>query len=306
MSWYLTNYDPFTKWSNNQLDYLDSSDQIYILGSSQVASLNLEHIENYLNENKSNYVIYNLAQGADFPSSRLGDIDKIILLEPKIVVYGLGLRDFETKQNTNFSPLGTTQIITDNIFPTINFFNKNIELIFEENEFINKIFKSPKVITLRLFNYIIKNDFGYNYPDIKLHIPLIQSGITPIISNSDIKEKSEKESLTFRGISEIQNNPEFVAFKKILQKLEKSEIKIIVYTVPHNQAYLDIISKNDMKLFTNSIEDITMNYNIPLYYLHDNYTNLEIWGDLYHVAYNNNTIIYSNDIAEIIKKEINP
>ena len=58
MSWYLTNYDPFTKWSNNQLDYLDSSDQIYILGSSQVASLNLEHIENYLNENKYSIFIF--------------------------------------------------------------------------------------------------------------------------------------------------------------------------------------------------------------------------------------------------------
>ncbi len=306
MNWYLTNYDPFTKWSNNQLDNSDSSDHIYILGSSQVASLNLEHIENYLNENKSKYVIYNLAQGADFPSSRLGDIDKIISLQPKIVVYGLGLRDFETKQNANLSPLGTTQTITDNIFPTLSFFNENTELMFKENEFINKIFKSPKVITLRLFNYFIKEDFGYNYPDIKLHIPLIQSGTTPIIPNSDIKEKSEKESLSFSGIHGIKNNPEFMAFEKILQKLEKTEIKIIVYTVPHNQAYLDVISENDMKLFTNSMEDITMNYNIPLYYLHDNYTNLEIWGDLYHVAYNNNTIIYSNDIAEIIKKEINP
>ncbi len=306
MNWYLTNYDPFTIWSSNQLNNPDSSEKIYILGSSQVASLNLEHIENYLNENGTNYVIYNLAQGSDFPSLRLGDIDKIISLQPKIVVYGVGLRDFEIKQNTNLSPLGTTQTITDNIFPTPSIFNEKTELMFKENEFINKIFKSPKVITLRLFNYMIKQDFGYNYPDIESHIPLIQSGTTSIISNSNIKEKSEKELLSFRGIHEIKNNLEFMALEKILLKLEKSEIKIIVYIVPHNQAYLDVISKNEMELFTNSMEHITMNYDIPLYYLHDNYTELEIWGDLNHVAYNNNTIIYSNDIAEIIKKEINP
>ena len=305
MSWYLTNYDPFTRWSNNQLNSLNSSEKIYILGSSQVASLNLEYIENYLNVDKKNYLVYNLAQGSDLPSLRLGDIDKIITLNPSMVVYGVGLRDFESRQHYGLSPLGTTQITSDNIFPTPQIINEKTELTLKENDFINEIFKSPQVVTLRLFNFLIRGDLGYNYPDIELQTPLIQSGITPVILNAEIKEKSVRESFSFGGLDQIENNLEFMAFNKILYKLQNAGIPIIVYVVPHNQAHLDVISIDDVELFKTTMEQVTTQNNVPLYYIYDKYVDLEIWGDIYHVAYNNNTLIYSNDVAEIIKNEIN-
>lgn len=306
MDWYLTDYDPFNRWSIIQMKTVDSSKKIFILGSSQAASLNLNYIENQLANKGAKYVVYDLAIGADSPSLRLGDVNTIISLKPSIVVYGIGFRDFERKQQLNFSPLGTTQIVVDNLLPTPRLLDEKTDLLLKENEFVNKIFKSPKLITLRLFNYVIRNDFGYNYPDITLKTPLIQSGITPIISNKEIKEKFDRAPVVFRGIDDLENNQEFMAFTKILQKLRNNGIKVVVFTVPNNKALLDTIPNSNVKIFTNTLNKISKDNDVNTYFLHDKYANLEIWGDLYHVAYNNDTIVYSDDITKIILKEINP
>lgn len=305
MNWYLINFDPFTTWSDTQLVDIDFSDKIFILGSSQVASLNTSHIENFLKETDKKYQVYNLAQGADFPSLRLGDIDKMISLNPALIIYGVGFRDFETKQSLNFSPLDSNQIITEHVLPAPRLFDENTELMLKENNFINKILKSPQIISLKLFNYVIRGEFEYYYPNIELKTPLIPfANYSATVPNSEIQEKFEKESIPFRGIQ--QNNLELIALSKILQKLQNNDIDIIVFSVPYNKAYLDNLSDNDIAIFTNSLEQITSENQVPLYYFHDKYAELEIWGDVFHTSYNKDTIIYSDDIAEIIIKEINP
>lgn len=305
MNWYLINYDPFTRWVINQTKIIDSSKKIFILGSSQVASLNSTYIENHLTYNETKYAVYDLAIGGDSPSLRLGDIDTIISLKPSIIVYGVGIRDFEKKALLNISPLGTNQDLSQNLLPTVNLIDEKTSLVLKENQFLNKIFGSPKFITLKLFNYAIRHDFGYNYPDITLKTPLIQSDITPTVSNSRIKEKFDRTPTVFRGIDIQENNQEYVAFTKILQKFTNNGIKVIVFTVPNNRIILNTIPNSDVQFFTDALSKIVEENNSNVYFLHDKYADLEVWGDLHHVAYNNTTMIYSKDIIQIIQQELN-
>lgn len=307
MDWYLTDYDPFNRWFIIQMKTADSSKKIFILGSSQVASINATYIENYLLHEGNNYTIYNLAIGADLPSKRLGDIDKIISLHPSIIVYGIGFRDFEKIQSSNLSPLGTTKSVTQNVLPTPKILDEQTNLSFQENEFVNKILKSPKVISLRLFNYVIRGDFGYMYPDISLKWPLIPYGIDDgPITTQELKQKFENNPIIFRGIDNMENNKEFLALDKIIKKLKNHNIDVVLYSVPHNKILLNGISNSDKLIFTSTLEKIANNNNIPLYFLHEKYSDMTVWGDLFHLSYSKNVTIYTDDITQFISEQIEP
>ena len=53
-----------------------------------------------MSDNGMHYKIYNLAMGGDLPSKRLSQIDKLASFNPKLVIYGVGLRDFQ-RNNLN-------------------------------------------------------------------------------------------------------------------------------------------------------------------------------------------------------------
>ena len=305
MTWYLVNYDPFYRWTNLLTNNQDPTEKIFILGSSQVQAINATYIENYLLNRGYNYVVYDLAVGGDSPFKRLGDIDKIISLHPTIVVYGIGFRDFERTSSSNLSTLGTTQSVTQNLLPTPKIFDEQTSLSLQENEFVNKILNSPKVISLRLFNYMIRGDFGYMYPDISLKWPLIPYGTDDALpTTQELKQKFENNSTIFRGIDNMENNKEFLALDKIVKKLKNHNIDVILYSVPYNRLYLDGISTSDSFIFTSTLKKITHENNATLYLLHEKYSDMPVWHDLVHLRYNKNITIYTDDIIQFISNEI--
>ena len=76
-------------------DFSSELDRIFIIGSSQTASLNATYIENKINKNNQNYEVYNLSIKADRPLTRLQTLDQLILTKPTLVIIGVGFFEFE-------------------------------------------------------------------------------------------------------------------------------------------------------------------------------------------------------------------
>jgi hypothetical protein len=79
---------------------------------------------------------------------------------------------------------------------------------------------------------------------------------------------------------------------------------MIIFHPPFHKYYLDLISdesKENFKIIMNKISD---KYDIRIYDLHEKYVDLNIWSDLVHVAYNPDSMIFTDDISKIILEEI--
>ena len=67
---------------------------IFLIGHSHVGQLNNTKINQIISENHNNVDVYNLAMYHDTPSVRSEQIDEIINLNPKMILYGIAIADF--------------------------------------------------------------------------------------------------------------------------------------------------------------------------------------------------------------------
>jgi hypothetical protein len=300
MEWYLINYDPFNRWVEDKLNSESRQKQIFILGSSQVGTLNTTSIHQSISNYDNNFVIYNLAISADKPSTRLNDLNKIIALKPNLIIYGVGYRDFEKTNQENISTIGfSTDDKLKDIFldPHNSFFAQTS--FFTDNEFASKILKDPQLITFMLYLYTVGSE-GH-YPNIYSNTPLIiHNAPNNVTSNDIIKKEFTKTTRIFNGI----DPKEVSAFKKIIETLKKNNIQVAVFTNPYNRLWIDKIPSSDRQIFDSLLEDTHKKYVIHLYSLQNKYDDLNIWTDSMHIAYNEKSIIYSQDVSKIILNEI--
>ena len=70
--------------------------------------------------------------------------------------------------------------------------------------------------------------------------------------------------------------------------------------------YLDELPKSTKISLDNVLKSISEKYDVEIYEFEEKYADLEIWNNVDHVAYNNKSIIFSNQIAEMILKEAKP
>ncbi|HEV2193270.1 MAG TPA: D-alanyl-lipoteichoic acid biosynthesis protein DltD [Nitrosopumilaceae archaeon] len=300
MEWYLINYEPFNRWVKTKLNSEQQQKQIFILGSSQVGTLNTTFINQRISSYNNNFVVYNLAISADKPSTRLNDLNKIISLKPNLVIYGVGYRDFEKISQENTSPIGfSTDEKSKSIFPDPrNLFGAQTSF-FTDNEFVSKILNDPQLVTLTLYLYV--TGAQGHYPDVNSNTPLIiHNQADNITSNEIIKKEFTQTPRIFNGI----DPKEISAFDKIIDTLKRNNIQVAVFANPYNKLWVDKISNSDRQLFNSTLEDAHYKYGMDLYSLQDKYNELNIWTDAMHVAYNQNSIIYSEDVSKIILNEI--
>ncbi len=291
MDLYLNIYDP--DWRGIIQDKeIKEKDKLFIIGSSSVYPINSTHITEFLETNGFDYSTYNLADMSDSPSHRLKSIDHLISLKPKIVAYGIGILDFNQKsilkENTVDSKKISDQIdIKQNLGKMISEYS-GID-IFEKNPV------SPKDKILLSLKYIIK---GPEY----IHHPFINYHLTDISSEKDLG--SYKTKIDFKGIEPLERNNEKIALEKIIEKLNKNDIHVLLFIVPYHDVFLNNISLEDKKNFENILNEIEKNQNIKIISLQNEYSKLNIWRDLIHVAVNTKSSIYSEDIAKIILMEL--
>lgn len=292
MDLYLHIYDP--NWrgiiSSANIQYKPN---IFIVGASNVYSINSTYIMDYLMKNNQKYVVYNLADMSDTPSHRLKSLEHLISLKPKVVIYGVSITDFEKPPSRTDNEIAKNDVIAEILHPKKLF--TNILSYLTDYDTTEKFPRSPKEKTILLLKYIIR---GPEY----VHNPFINFKTVPISDQSTLE--SYDSQIEFRGIDTADNNKEKIALEKIIIELQKNNIKVILFTAPYHKIFLNKVTNDDEVSFTSTLENISKQYDINVYFIHRNYENLDIWRDPYHVAVNSKSVIYSDDVTKMIMREI--
>ena len=290
---YIQVYDPNWHGIINSSKSVDSSKgKIFIVGSSNINAINATSINEQLSNEQKNYLVYNLADQGDNPIRRAGSIDNIISHKPEFVLYGVGLWDFQ-------KPISHLQShsASDFLLQPGDFFKS----LFQDNIDLygygpGKIFISPKDRSLTSVKYILRG------PDQPYH-PFIRFDPTPIHSNEKLVEVFGWPENN--GLDVTEENKKIIALNQIIHKLQKNDIKVILFSYPHSKA-LYTFEPQDLKDFQRMLDNKSNEFDIPIYSLHEKYVDLEIWRETLHVAIHPDAQIYTDDILKIILKEISP
>ena len=259
-----------------------NNEKLLIIGGSAVGQLNSTHLNKVLSDKFSNHIIYNLAYNADIPTQRLDSIESTIFTNPEIIFYGISYWSFSDYYNIGNSDYPLQSLFTN---------------IFEIN---------PKATTLNALKIILGNDVGL-FPSQEY-----VSEVTPFYPYSkeqmEINEPSKFYLDVETTIQKVHQNPsnseQLTAFQDTIEILQKNKIKVIIFTVPLHQSYLDVIPKNDKILFNETLENLSQKYDVKIYNFTNTYSNQNMWKDSYHVALNQNSLAYSDDVAQMIIGEI--
>ncbi len=292
---FFLNYFPHSsnEIKNNQFfsENFNNKNKIFLIGSSHVGYLNSTYIVKKILNFDTEFEVYNLAYDTDNPEIRSKSIEQIISLKPKIIFYGISYRDFETNIQEPF------------LLPDSKDF---IEIFIKTDE--SKI--NPRLVTLK----IIKNIFNYSniIPDSGRKISFVNTPFTTLDIASTIIPNQNELLKEIPIIISQKNNVmidlegiKHVKFVEIVERLEKENISLVVFVTPLHTKYLETISENEKKNFNSIISNLKNNYNIKIYNFMNNYESQNIWLNLSHIAVNEKSIIYSDDIANMIISELN-
>ncbi len=282
---------------------------IFIIGSSEVQSINATRVTTILHQSNQDYDVYNLGIGADYPKIRIQSIESIIDSDPSLVIYGVGYRDFwqfsnkedffsDTIQKENELLPNIKQFIEKEILVKIGFYSMDFEFI-----------KNPRDTTFHNFRKVINNNENFQKEDNDVSVES-----TPFYHNTistyqeSLKNYANEQSLSCNGIDipeERNENQNRYALEKMTKKLKDNKIKVILFTTPIHQNCTEKFSSNDIMTYKIMLEEIANKNEIPIYFLDDIYNDLDIWHNFHHIIFQN-SIQFEKDIADIIKNEITP
>lgn len=273
---------------------LDSEDTIFILGSSESAVLNNTRINEHLRNNGYKYDVYNLVVPSDQPSTRLQTIEKIIKLNPKVVFYGVGFRDFANQ----FTIIQQKQLASDNPLPDpqkeFNRFIANINSHYD-------IVRSPKFVTAKMLDVIINTASEKKKDDMVITQPK-----TPFYRYTEDDMKINQNINTIESIGMIDppvTNDEAIALNEIINRLKSNNIKVVVFTTPYAKIFFDNLNDYNKSSFEAILNELAED-DVPIYQFHDKYTDLNIWNDYNHIAIAPEAIIFTNDVEKMITTEV--
>lgn len=260
--------------------------KILLIGSSHVGMLNAEKIEKRINQQYSDYEVFNLAKGSDTPTKRLEQLSQIISLKPNLIVYGIGYRDIgEIKYNDKNKFLEL-----NNLFKI----SSSLKVDFLDN---------PKLTTLNVIRNTIEVKPSQNTSNTSTPFFPYNENHFNIMSQYEI-EKEIKDDHGTIDIPTIDNNFKLKSLNTILNEFNNNNIKVILFVTPHNYQYLDTLSdinKNKFEKILNSIEEKN---GIQINSLLTKYEDLEIWSSPNHITHNSQGMIYNEDISDMIIKKI--
>jgi len=290
MELYIQIYDP--NWhgiinSGKSMDY--TKDKIFIIGSSNVYAINATRINEQVSNAHKNYLVYNLADMSDTPTKRLNSIDNIISHKPELVLYSLGTWEFE-KFESEFK----SNSAIDFLLEPRNFFKYLFEDV-TDLSLREQIPSSPKDRSLTLLKYFLRGPDQHYHPFIKF-LPTPINSYEKIIEDFGIPKSN--------GLDVTKQSKKIIALNQILHKFQKNDIKVILFSNPQHKLVTNSIQNKDMENFQKMLNNISNEFGIPVYFLHDKYADLDIWRETLHIAVHPDAKIYTDDISKIILKEI--
>jgi len=293
MDLYIQIYDPNWHGVINSNKSVDSTKgKIFIVGSSNLYAIDAVSINEQLSNKEKNYLVYNLADQGDNPTRRLNSIDNIIAHKPEFVLYGVGLWDFQ-KPISHLQSHSTIDYLLQpgDLFKSL--FKDNIDLY---DYGPGMIYISPKDRSLTSLKYIVRG------PDQHYH-PFMKFEPTPIHSKERLVEDFGIPGSN-KGLDVTEENKKIIALNEILHKFQKNDIKVILFSYPHSNAVYSAFQSQELKDFEIMLNNKSNEFDIPVYFLHEKYVDLEIWRETLHVAIHPDVQVYSDDILKIILKEI--
>jgi hypothetical protein len=279
--------------------------KIFIVGSSQVWRVNMTMI----NEGVSSFcncAVYNLASSADQPFKRIKTIQNIISLQPDLVIYGLGYRDFAIPER------GEDNIVEfkkpDSVLPDPkNYF---------QNQF-SDVIMNPKLFTHTTFTRLIENQqdadsFLFSNPNYypnptEIHFKTNEFEEKHYISYNNTELEKEKSGQTKVNNFKLDSNYIYKnsnSIEEILHKLNENNIKIVLLKTPHSKLFIDGIPKQDQENYNSNIQKISKNSNVRIYDLNEKFMNMTIWSDPWHVSLGKEGEVYTKEFIKIIQQEM--
>lgn len=279
---HMTSKDLF---SNNFSD----TNTVFLIGSSHLGSANVTSINQLVLSKTKNLenpiTVYNLAAFGDYPTKRLESIKDIISTSPKVIFYQISYRDFQFtyKENEDIIPINFKEFLFSKIHSV---FKNHIPVNPQELLFsiLRPIQGSVSPILEESLSTNDKTPF-YHYTKFKI--------------KSQEELKSELSPVTEWDDSKIEDE-NFIALKKIIEELEKSNIKIVIFTSPLHEYYLETLSQKQKDDFSSLLNNLEEEYNLRIYNFEDRYHDLDVWGNISHISYYKNVTIYNEDIANMI------
>lgn len=265
--------------------------KIFLVGTSEIQALNPFYIENLLQKNNHTFYVYNLSKGATHPERYLESMDFLISAKPDIVVYGISARDFNDDLpilEKPSKPLLEPSRVFQNFLTYVNSNFLNLPDDF-----------NPKLITLKKIRGITEN--SYDYPK----APFYRFDYTRNF-NTQTDEELKTSANTYDKIQFRDSEPNHnqIAFKKIIDKLKENNIKIILFTTPQHKYAYNLVEKSDKLVFENILQDISDHSNTEINSFTDKYSDMDVWRNLNHIVTSESSLIYSDDIGNLILQEL--
>jgi len=281
-------------------EFDDSKKNILIIGSSQVGAIKMFYVNEQVSKVCTDCVVYNLVNGADNPYKRLKKLNLIKNMEPDLVFYGISYRDFANLNRMNEEII---QIKTPkSILPDPQeFFQKEI-LIKAFNTDIN-----PKAFSFKFLIGVLDDKESSKVTNpYRLTNPAINPKSLSAFSNAELIEKfpRDKRSTQLAKIDPIEYTKNVNALKAIIKELKNNEIEVVIFTIPLPQVFLDKVSNSDKELFTDTLHDISQEFDVQVYRLDEKFSDMDIWRDYWHVTKSEKGLVYGKEIVQIIKNEI--
>jgi len=263
------------------LSDFSSNRTIFLIGSSHVKYFNVVKINDIISEEFIS--VYNLARDGNTPIKRLDELDQIISVNPEIIFYGISYRDFgyfnENKDTLSLYPITS----------------KTLNSFFED-----WLISNPKMISIQFIKDLIKPISSDKITYSEKRTPYV----TYSSDNDKIMTNDELNSTFHPQLQSDNSYDEVLAFNEIVDKLQNNDIKLILFTTPLSEIYLKSITDEQKNAFSKLKENLKKKFGIKIYEFENKYSKLEIWQGGSHISYNSSITIVNEDIAEMIKLEI--
>ena len=278
-----------------------SGKKIFLIGSSQIGRFNETAIQENLLLHDLPFNVYNLAKSADTPKQRLKSIDEIISVKPEMILYGLGYRDFGNiiLESSLEKPQSILPDPYEQFVNVLKFIEESLNYDFDR---IN----SPRTVTINALKEILEDKAQTRTQLLfRPHSPFYHTDELNTIILNDFELKRSISALPYKldKISDPASNDDVKAMIKIIKKIQETDIKLIIISMPHTKYYINSITEYNQKQYDPILNIFEEQYSIPLYQFNEKYFDENIWNANDHIAIGKN-ILPNIDLSNIILNEI--